>query len=70
MQRVEHRVAVKKDQAGKLEKELSQAQLAAGRGIKRRLEPNHSKVNLTQVWYNRYRVAIRCLHWFGDGLRV
>ncbi|CAL8296963.1 unnamed protein product [Boreogadus saida] len=43
VQRVEHRVAVKKDQAGKLEKELSQAQLAAGRGIKRRLEPNHSK---------------------------
>ncbi|XP_071376359.1 zinc finger C3H1 domain-containing protein-like isoform X3 [Centroberyx affinis] len=38
--RVEHRVSIKKSQAVKLERELAQAQAAAGRGLKRRTDVN------------------------------
>ncbi|KAM3870108.1 zinc finger C3H1 domain-containing protein [Diretmus argenteus] len=39
--RVEHRVSIKKSQSLKLEKELVQAQTAAGRGLKRRQDSNN-----------------------------
>lgn len=46
--RVEHRVSIKKSLAARLEQELSHAQLAAGRGSKRRVDVNHSsQVRLT-----------------------
>lgn len=42
--RVEHRVSIKKGVAARLEQELSQAKLAAGRGFKRRTDSNQSLV--------------------------
>jgi len=46
VQRVEHHVSVRKGQAGRLERELAQAQVAAGcRGLKRRLDPNQLLVS-------------------------
>ncbi|XP_026220745.1 zinc finger C3H1 domain-containing protein isoform X2 [Anabas testudineus] len=40
--RVEHRVSIKKSFAARLEQELAQAQLAAGRGSKRRTDSNQN----------------------------
>lgn len=42
--RVEHRVSIKKSVAARLEQELAQAQLAVGRGSKRRTDSNQSLV--------------------------
>ena len=44
VQRVEQRVSLKKTVAVRLEQDLVQAQLAAGRGPKRTTEPGHTVV--------------------------
>ncbi|CAB1414938.1 unnamed protein product [Pleuronectes platessa] len=46
--RVEHRVSIKKSQAARQEQELAQAQLAAGRGSKRKSDPNQTPVRKLQ----------------------
>uniref|UniRef100_A0A667ZSM9 Zinc finger C3H1-type containing n=1 Tax=Myripristis murdjan TaxID=586833 RepID=A0A667ZSM9_9TELE len=46
--RVEHRVSIKKSQTVKLERELAQAQVAAGRGLKRRTDSTQLLPNKLQ----------------------
>ncbi|XP_018544562.1 zinc finger C3H1 domain-containing protein isoform X2 [Lates calcarifer] len=46
--RVEHRVSIKKSLAVRLEQELAQAQLAAGRGSKRRTDANQTQPSKLQ----------------------
>nr|XP_020471448.1 zinc finger C3H1 domain-containing protein [Monopterus albus] len=45
---VEHRVSTKKSVAVRLERELAQAQLAAGRGLKRQMDSNQTPPNKLQ----------------------
>lgn len=45
VQRVEHRVSMKKSLAVRLEQELTQAQLMAGRGSKRRADASQTRVS-------------------------
>lgn len=47
--RVEHRVSIKRSLAVRLEQELTQAQLAAGRGSKRRPDANQTLVRKTLI---------------------
>lgn len=49
VQRVEHRVTEKKSQAVRFEQELSNAQLLANRGTKRKMNPGGLLVSYTHV---------------------